>query len=57
MNGAIAQLKGGIEVLARPVDLQGVSTYTGVNLHPRRRPRDQGPRHLGKAAASPWSTG
>ena len=30
MNGAIAQLKGGVEILARPVDLQGVSTYTGV---------------------------
>src|SRR5512139_1374764 len=30
MNGAIAQLKGGIEVLARPVDLQGISTYRGV---------------------------
>jgi len=29
MNGAIAQIKGG-EVLARPVDLSGVSTYTGV---------------------------
>ena len=30
MNGAIAQLKGSVEILARPVDLQGVSTYTGV---------------------------
>jgi phosphonate transport system substrate-binding protein len=30
MNGAIAQLKGGVEILARPVELQGVSTYTGV---------------------------
>jgi phosphonate transport system substrate-binding protein len=30
MNGAIAQLRGGIEILARPVDLSGVSTYTGV---------------------------
>jgi phosphonate transport system substrate-binding protein len=30
MNGAIAQLKGGIEILARPVELSGVSTYTGV---------------------------
>lgn len=30
MNGAIAQLKGGVEILALPVDLQGVSTYTGV---------------------------
>jgi phosphonate transport system substrate-binding protein len=30
MNGAIAQLKGGVEILARPVDLAGVSTYTGV---------------------------
>jgi phosphonate transport system substrate-binding protein len=30
MNGAIAQLKGGVEILARPVDLDGVSTYTGV---------------------------
>ena len=30
MNGAIAQLKGAVEILARPVDLQGVSTYTGV---------------------------
>ena len=30
MNGAIAQLKGGVEILARPVDLQGVSTYAGV---------------------------
>jgi len=30
MNGAIAQLKGGVEILARPVDLQGVSTYSGV---------------------------
>lgn len=30
MNGAIAQLKGGVEILARPVDLSGVSTYTGV---------------------------
>jgi len=30
MNGAIAQLKGGVEILARPVDLGGVSTYTGV---------------------------
>jgi len=29
MNGAIAQLKGGIEILARPVDLDGVSTYSG----------------------------
>lgn len=30
MNGAIAQLKGGVEILARPVELSGVSTYTGV---------------------------
>jgi phosphonate transport system substrate-binding protein len=30
MNGAIAQLKGGVEILARPVDLAGVSTYSGV---------------------------
>ena len=30
MNGAIAQLKGGVEILARPVDLSGVSTYSGV---------------------------
>jgi phosphonate transport system substrate-binding protein len=30
MNGAIAQLKGGVEILARPVDLEGVSTYAGV---------------------------
>jgi phosphonate transport system substrate-binding protein len=30
MNGAIAQLQGGVEILARPVDLQGVSTYAGV---------------------------
>jgi phosphonate transport system substrate-binding protein len=30
MNGAIAQLKGGVEILARPVDLSGVSTYNGV---------------------------
>jgi len=30
MNGAIAQLQGGVEILARPVDLGGVSTYTGV---------------------------
>ncbi len=29
MNGAIAQLKGGVEILARPVDLAGVSTYSG----------------------------
>lgn len=29
MNGSIAQLKGGVEILARPVDLQGVSTYSG----------------------------
>ncbi len=29
MNGAIAQLKGGVEILARPVDLNGVSTYSG----------------------------
>lgn len=29
MNGAIAQLKGGVEILARPVDLDGVSTYSG----------------------------
>jgi phosphonate transport system substrate-binding protein len=30
MNGAIAQIKGGVEILARPVELSGVSTYTGV---------------------------
>jgi phosphonate transport system substrate-binding protein len=30
MNGAIAQFKGGVEILARPVELSGVSTYTGV---------------------------
>lgn len=30
MNGAIAQLKGGVEILARPVDLAGVSTYSGL---------------------------
>ena len=30
MNGAIAQLKGGVEILARPVELSGVSTYSGV---------------------------
>jgi phosphonate transport system substrate-binding protein len=30
MNGAIAQIKGGVEILARPVELQGVSTYTGL---------------------------
>ena len=30
MNGAIAQLKGGVEILARPVELSGVSTYTGI---------------------------
>ena len=30
MNGAIAQLKGGVKFLARPVDLEGVSTYAGV---------------------------
>jgi phosphonate transport system substrate-binding protein len=30
MNGAIAQLKGSVEILARPVELSGVSTYTGV---------------------------
>ena len=30
MNGAIAQLKGGVEILARPVDLSGVSTYSGL---------------------------
>ena len=30
MNGAIAQLKGGVEILVRPVDLEGVSTYSGV---------------------------
>jgi phosphonate transport system substrate-binding protein len=29
MNGAIAQLKGAVEILARPVELSGVSTYTG----------------------------
>jgi phosphonate transport system substrate-binding protein len=29
MNGAIAQLKGGVEILARPVELDGVSTYSG----------------------------
>ena len=29
MNGAIAQIKGGVEILARPVELNGVSTYTG----------------------------
>ncbi|HWR98674.1 MAG TPA: phosphate/phosphite/phosphonate ABC transporter substrate-binding protein [Candidatus Methanoperedens sp.] len=29
MNGAIAQLKGAVEVLARPVDLKGISTYKG----------------------------
>ncbi|MHB8835861.1 MAG: phosphate/phosphite/phosphonate ABC transporter substrate-binding protein [Candidatus Methylomirabilia bacterium] len=29
MNGAIAQLKGGVEILARPVELSGVSTYHG----------------------------
>lgn len=29
MNGAIAQIKGGVEILARPVELSGVSTYTG----------------------------
>jgi phosphonate transport system substrate-binding protein len=29
MNGAIAQLKGGVEILARPIDLNGVSTYSG----------------------------
>ncbi len=30
MNGAIAQIQGGVEFLARPVDLSGVSTYSGV---------------------------
>lgn len=30
MNGAIAMLKGGVEILARPVDLKGVSTYSGL---------------------------
>ena len=30
MNGTIAQLKGGVEMLARPVDLNGVSTYSGL---------------------------
>jgi len=30
MNGAIALLKGGVEILVRPVDLAGVSTYSGV---------------------------
>ena len=30
MNGAIAQLKGGVEILARPVELSGVSTYSGL---------------------------
>lgn len=30
MNGAIAQLKGGVEILARPIDLEGISTYAGV---------------------------
>ncbi len=29
MNGAIAQTKVGVEILARPVELSGVSTYTG----------------------------
>lgn len=29
MNGAIVQIKGGVEMLARPVELSGVSTYTG----------------------------
>lgn len=29
MNGTIAQLKGGVEILARPVELSGVSTYWG----------------------------
>jgi len=29
MNGAIAQLKGSVEILARPVELSGVSTYHG----------------------------
>jgi len=30
MNGAIALLRGAVEILARPVDLNGVSTYSGV---------------------------
>jgi phosphonate transport system substrate-binding protein len=30
MNGAIAQIKGGVEILARPVELTGVSTYSGL---------------------------
>ena len=30
MNGAIVQLGGEVEMLARPVELNGVSTYTGV---------------------------
>jgi phosphonate transport system substrate-binding protein len=29
MNGAIAQIRGGVEMLVRPVDLNGVSTYAG----------------------------
>ncbi len=30
MNGTIAQIRGGVEILARPVDLNGVSTYSGL---------------------------
>ncbi|HEY5999732.1 MAG TPA: phosphate/phosphite/phosphonate ABC transporter substrate-binding protein [bacterium] len=30
MNGAISLLRGAVEMLARPVDLKGVSTYQGV---------------------------
>lgn len=29
-NGAIAQIRNGVEMLARPVDLQGASTYASV---------------------------
>jgi len=30
MNGTIAQIRGGVEMIARPVDLNGVSTYSGL---------------------------
>ncbi len=57
MNGAIAQLKGGVEILARPVELSGVSTYTGVHLHQARQRHHQGPEDLAGQAHRPRQQG
>ena len=46
MNGAIAQLKGGVEILARPVDLSGRLDLHRRHLRQNRERHHRGPQNL-----------